>query len=162
MTQTSNLHVLGVVLSATAGSVIGALVLYGIGRQLDVERMEKIIDRWGHVLRLTKEDIHKADAWFDRYGPGTVFFRRFVPLVRSLISIPAGMSNMNMGVFLFLTTLGTLIWNVVLVNLGAYFGESWDVIAHYMDVYSKVIYVVMLLLMIVFIALYIKKRRGRK
>jgi membrane protein DedA with SNARE-associated domain len=162
MTQNANLSILGVVLSATAGSVLGALVLYGIGRQLDVERMEKIVDRWGHILRLTKKDIHKADAWFDKYGPWTVFFCRFVPLVRSLISIPAGMSNMNMGLFLVLTTFGTLIWNVVLVNLGAYFGESWDVIAHYMDVYSKVIYLVLFVLFIVLIGLYVRKRQKNK
>lgn len=158
MTNTSNLNVIGVILSATAGSVIGAMILYWVGLQLDVKRMEKVIDKWGHILRLSKNDIHKADAWFDKYGPWTVFFCRFIPLIRSLISIPAGMSNMNIGMFLLFTTLGTFIWNIVLVNLGAYFGASWDVIARYMDVYSKVIYVVLIMLFLVFIVIYLKKR----
>src|SRR5699024_2826327 len=109
-TTTSNLSVFGVVFSATAGSVIGAIALYIIGLQLDVARLEKIVNRWGKVFRITVNDIHKADDWFGKYGVWTVFFCRFVPLIRSLISIPAGMSNMNVGLFLPLTALGTLIW----------------------------------------------------
>jgi len=159
MTTSSKLSVIGVITSATAGSVIGAIVLYIIGLQLDVARLEKIVDRWGHILRLTKNDIYKADAWFDKYGPWTVFFCRFVPLIRSLISIPAGMSNMNIGLFLLFTTLGTLIWNIVLVYLGASVGGSWDTIVEYMDVYSRVIYVVLTLLVIILLYLFIKKRR---
>lgn len=149
MTTTTNLTIFKVVLSATAGSVVGAIVLYMIGLQLDVERLEKIVDRWGHILRLKKSDIHKADAWFDKYGPWAVFLCRFVPLIRSLISIPAGMSNMNVGIFLIFTTIGTFIWNIVLVNLGASLGNSWDVIVYYMDIYSNIIYAILLLLFII-------------
>lgn len=151
MTTTTNLTIFKVVLSATAGSVVGAIVLYMIGLQLDVERLEKIVDRWGHILRLKKSDIHKADAWFDKYGPWAVFLCRFVPLIRSLISIPAGMSNMNVGIFLIFTTIGTFIWNIVLVNLGASLGNSWDVIVYYMDIYSNIIYAILLLLFIIFV-----------
>ena len=78
------------------------------------------------ILRLNDKDIHKADAWFDKYGVWTVFFGSLVPLVRSLISIPAGMSNMNFGLFLLLTTIGTLIWNTALVSVGAAVGDNWD------------------------------------
>ncbi|MFD1708890.1 DedA family protein [Siminovitchia sediminis] len=159
MTTASNLSFFGVVLSATAGSLIGAIVLYIIGLQLDVERLEKIIGRWGHILRLTVNDIHKADAWFDKYGPWTVFFCRFIPLIRSLISIPAGMSNMNVGLFLLLTTLGTLIWNIVLVYLGSLVGASWEVIVNYLDIYSKVMYVILFLLGVVLLFIFFKKRR---
>ncbi|APC47604.1 DedA family protein [Virgibacillus halodenitrificans] len=159
MTTTSKLSVIGVITSATAGSVVGAIILYMIGLQLDVAKLEKIVDRWGHVLRITKKDIHKADRWFDKYGPWTVFFCRFVPLIRSLISIPAGMSNMNVGLFLLFTTLGTLIWNIVLVNLGASLGNSWEVVVEYMGIYSKVIYVVLLLLVAILLYLFIKRRR---
>lgn len=159
ITTTSDLTMTGVVIAATAGSMVGAIVLYIIGLQLNVPRLEKIVDRWGHILRITKEDIHKADAWFDKYGPWTVFFCRFVPLIRSLISIPAGMSNMNVGLFLSFTLLGTLIWNVVLVYLGATVGASWEVIVEYTDFYSKVIYVVLAILFIAVVIWYIKKRR---
>lgn len=159
MTTKSTLSILGVVISATVGSVVGAIVLYIIGLQLDVEKLEKIVDRWGHILHITINDIHKADAWFDKYGPWTVFFCRFVPLIRSLISIPAGMSNMNAGIFLLFTTLGTLIWNSILVYLGASLGDSWEVIVEYMEIYSRVIYAVLFLLVIVLLFIFAKKRR---
>ncbi|WP_173917497.1 DedA family protein [Halobacillus sp. Marseille-Q1614] len=159
VTTTSNLSIFGVVMASTAGSVLGAVVLYGIGLLLSVERLERIIEKWGHILRLTKQDVRKADKWFDRYGPWTVFFCRFVPLIRSLISIPAGMSKMNVAVFFVFTTLGTLIWNVVLVYLGASVGESWEEIVGYMDVYSKFIYTILAVLIVVLVVMYIKKRR---
>ncbi|WP_079509072.1 DedA family protein [Mesobacillus jeotgali] len=159
MTTTTNLSILGVVVSATAGSVLGAIILYIIGLQLDVNRLEKIVKRWGHILRIKISDIHKADAWFDKYGPWTVFFCRFVPLIRSLISIPAGMSNMNIGLFLVFTTVGTLIWNIVLVYLGASVGGSWDVIVEYMDIYSKIIYAILFILFIVLLFIFVKRRR---
>jgi membrane protein DedA with SNARE-associated domain len=74
MTTHSNLTILGVVIAATIGSVVGAIVLYGVGFVINVDRIEKIVDRWGHILRLTREDIHKANAWFEKYGVWTVFF----------------------------------------------------------------------------------------
>lgn len=161
MTTTSNLSIIGVITSATAGSVIGAIVLYIIGLQLDVATLEKIVNRWGHILRITISDIHRADDWFDRYGPWTVFFCRFVPLIRSLISIPAGMSNMNVGIFLPLTTVGTLIWNIVLVYLGASVGASWEVIVEYMEIYSKVTYVLLLFLIVVLFFIFIRRKGNR-
>lgn len=161
MTTASSLTKVGVIAAATAGSVGGAVILYGIGLLLDVERLEKIVDRWGRVLRLTREDIHKADAWFDKYGPWTVFFCRLVPLIRSLISLPAGMSNMNFLLFLLLTTLGSLIWNTVLVSLGAAVGDNWESIVHYMDIYSNIAYAVIAVLGIAAIIWYINFRRKR-
>lgn len=107
------------------------------------------MDRWGHILRLTREDIHKANAWFEKYGVWTVFFCRFIPLIRSLISLPAGMARMNFWVFLALTTVGTFIWNVVLVNIGAAVGDSWETIVGYMDIYSNIVYAVLAVLFIV-------------
>ncbi|EQB36248.1 hypothetical protein M948_14535 [Virgibacillus sp. CM-4] len=159
MTTTSKLSIIGVITSATAGSVIGAIVLYMIGLQLDVARLEKIVGRWGHILRITKNDIRKADSWFDKYGPWTVFFCRFVPLIRSLISIPAGMSNMNVGLFLLFTTIGTLIWNIILVYLGALVGDSWEVIVEYMEIYARLIYAILFLSVIILLYLFIKRRR---
>jgi membrane protein DedA with SNARE-associated domain len=142
MTTTSGLTVPGVVLAATLGSVVGAVILYGVGRLLDVERLEKLIDRWGRWLRIQKTDIRRADAWFDKYGYWTVLFCRMVPLIRSLISIPAGMAKMKFGLFLIFTTVGTLIWNVILVWVGASVGERWDEIVGYMDVFSNITYAI--------------------
>lgn len=159
MTTTTNLSMMGVVLFATVGSVGGAVILYGIGLLIDVNRLEKIVDKWGFILRLTRKDIHKADAWFAKYGVWTVFFCRLIPLVRSLISIPAGMSRMNFFMFLLLTTLGTLIWNVMLVNLGAAVGGSWESIVGYMDIYSNIIYAGLGILFLLFIVMAVRKRK---
>lgn len=158
MTTTSNLSIAGVVISATAGSVIGAVVLYTIGILLGIERLEKVIDRWGHILRFKIEDIHRAYMWFDKYGLWTVFFCRFIPLIRSLISIPAGIINMNLGIFLLLTTLGSFIWNIALVWLGASVGGSWDKIVGYMDIYSNAVYA-LLFLMVIVLFIFLKRRK---
>ena len=129
MTTTSNMSIFGVIVVSTIGSVAGAIVLYGIGVLLNVDRLEKMVDKWGHILRFTSKDIHKANAWFQRFGVWAIFFGRLVPLVRSLISIPAGMSRMNFGIFLLFTTVGTLIWNTILVSVGAAVGASWSTLS---------------------------------
>jgi membrane protein DedA with SNARE-associated domain len=160
MTTQTDLTITGVVIASTLGAVLGAVILYGIGMLLDVPRLERIIDRWGHILRLTKDDVHKANGWFDRFGVWTVFFCRMIPLVRSLISIPAGMNKMNFFVFLLFTTLGSLIWNILLVNLGASFGAAWPTIIEYFSVYSKVIYAVIAALLIWAAIWYFRRRRS--
>ncbi|MGX9132964.1 DedA family protein [Rummeliibacillus sp. JY-2-4R] len=159
LTTTSDATVIGVIIFSTVGSIVGAIVLFGIGRLLDVKRLERIVDRWGHILRLTRKDIQKADAWFRRFGVWAVLIGRLVPLVRSLISIPAGMARMNFGVFLFFTTIGSLIWNTVLVYLGATVGSNWSTIAGYMDTYSNVVVSILGVLFVLLIILYFKSRK---
>ncbi len=161
MTTQSEMTVMGVVLVSTAGSVAGAIILYGVGLLMDVKRLEKIIDRWGYVLRLKREDLYKADNWFDNYGIWTVLFCRLIPLIRSLISIPAGMSNMKFGLFLLFTTLGTLIWNTILVKVGSTVGDNWASIIGVMDVYSNIVYVLIVLVGLAVIWWYLQFRKRR-
>lgn len=158
MTTTTDLSVAGVVIASTLGSVGGAVVLYGVGLLIDIRKVERIVERWGHILRLTTNDIHKANGWFSKYGMWTVFFCRFIPLIRSLISLPAGMAHMNFLVFLILTTAGTLIWNIVLVLIGAAVGESWESVVGYMDMYSYIVYGAIALVFIVIVMIFLKKR----
>jgi membrane protein DedA with SNARE-associated domain len=162
MTTQSDLTVTGVVISSTLGAVVGAIILFYIGRLLDVERLERIVERWGHLLRTDKEDIHKANAWFHRYGIWTVFFCRMVPIVRSLISIPAGMAKMNFPLFLLFTTVGSLIWNMVLVNLGAALGASWSKVLEYMSVYQDIVIVIVGALLIVGAVWFFRRNRSQK
>jgi len=162
MTTKTHLTLPGVILASTIGSVAGAVVLYFIGFLLEVRRLERIVERWGRVLRVKKEDIHRADRWFAKYGYWTVFFCRMIPLVRSLISIPAGMARMKFGLFLLFTTIGTLIWNTVLVYLGAALGESWESIVHYMDMYSHFTYAVIGLVVLAVLYLYLRRARNMK
>lgn len=159
MTTTTELNIPLMIVAATIGAVVGAAILYGLGTLLDVERLDKIVDKYGNILRITHADIHKADSWFDRYGFWTVFFCRFVPLIRSLISLPAGMANMNFGLFLVFTTVGTVIWNTVLIYLGAAVGSQWETIVHYMDIYSNIAYVILGIIGIAVIVWYIRKRK---
>lgn len=163
MTTNTDMTIIGVVTSATFGSVAGAVILYGIGRMLNVNKLEKIISRFGHILRVKVSDIQKANSWFTRYGYKAIFLCRMIPLVRSLISIPAGMANMKFNLFLFYTTVGTLIWNIALVSAGAVLGESWESVLGFMDVYSNIIYGILGLAIIAFcIMWFLKKKRTLK
>lgn len=141
MTTYSDMTMLGVIIASTLGSLAGAVVLYYIGYLVNRTRMERIIVKWGRIVRLTTDDVQKAYQWFSKHGAWTVLLCRLVPLLRSLISIPAGSARMNFGLFLLLTTIGSLIWNIVLIGIGAAVGASWEKIVSYMDIYSNIIYV---------------------
>lgn len=109
---------------------------------------------------MKREDIHKAFDWFDNKGKFAVFFGRFIPIVRSLVSIPAGMARMPMIPFLTLTTIGSLIWNTVLISLGRIAGESWGKIAGYVGGYSDLVILGFIALFIIgVISFYFKKTK---
>lgn len=162
LTTYTNITVWGVVLAATIGSLLGAVILYWIGTLLDVDRLERIIKRWGRIARIKVEDVHKADAWFDKYGYWTVLIGRMVPVVRSLISIPAGMSNMRFGLFMLFTVIGTLIWNSILITVGVILGESWHDITSFMDLYSDIVYFFLAVIFAILLYLYFRKKRQRR
>ena len=145
MTTYTRMHVPGVVLSSTAGSLVGAVILYQLGNLLSPERLEHLITGpVGKALRLKKEHIQQAMDWFDSRGNYTVFFCRFIPIVRSLISIPAGMAAMASGRFLWMTALGSFLWNLALISLGAFAGSSWEKAARYFGNYTKAAKIVLL------------------
>ncbi len=159
MTTYTKLNIVVMVLAATAGSVVGAIALYYIGKIFNKERLKKLISgKLGKILRLKTSDIDKADEWFDTKGNKTVFFCRFVPLIRSLISIPAGMSEMPMPKFLLYTTIGSLIWNFVLILVGSLVGENWENIVSIFDTYSHIIVAILAVLVILAIVIFYWKR----
>ena len=163
MTTYTSLHVVGGIISATIGSVVGAIILYLIGKLLNKERLISIVSgKVGKILRLKPKDIEKADKWFDERGNIAVFFCRFVPIVRSLISIPAGMSDMPIRSFLLFTTIGTLIWNTVLVILGSKMGENWTKIVDFISEYASITLVVLVIGFIAFIAWFYFGRLQKK
>ena len=155
MTTKTTLNAIGVIIAATIGSVVGAIVLYLIGRILNKERL-------GKVLRLKKEDIEKADKWFDTKGQKTVFICRFIPIVRSLISIPAGMSEMPFIKFLIYTILGSTIWNTVLVILGKKLGDSWEDVVNVFDRFSHIILIILIVIFVLFVVWFYKFRGKEK
>lgn len=150
MTTYTNLNIPIMIVAATLGSLVGALVLYYIGKIFNKERLKRIVNgKIGKVLRLKASDIEKADHWFDKKGNKTVFFCRFIPIVRSLISIPAGMSEMPMQKFLIYTILGSLIWNTVLIIIGSVVGDKWETIVGYLDNFSNVILIILVIIFVV-------------
>ena len=163
MTTKTVLNEVGVIISATIGSTVGAIVLYLIGRILNKERLEKIVSgKIGKVLRLKSEDIEKADKWFDTKGQKTVFICRFIPIVRSLISIPAGMSEMKIWKFLLYTIFGSAIWNTVLVLLGKKLGDSWETVVNVFNEFSHIILIILIILCIVGIWWFYAKKDKKK
>lgn len=165
MTTYSDMEVWVVIVTATVGSYAGACVLYAVGRFFNQERLSRIVSgKLGKILHLNREDIRKADEWFLKKGSKTVFFCRCVPIVRSLISIPAGMAQMPFTTFTILTLSGTLIWNTVLVLLGSFSGSAWESSLQYFGWYSKIVLILLALLVIVGGIIYLmrKKRKEKK
>jgi membrane protein DedA with SNARE-associated domain len=119
-----------VVAFATAGSLVGALVLYRLGAVLGTDRLERLADR---LPLMGARDVQRADAWMARHGSWAVLLGRMVPGVRSLVSIPAGVQRMPLGRFVLLTTVGSAVWNVLFVGLGFVLGEEWDRVGAYSD-----------------------------
>lgn len=163
MTTYSKLGVPLMILFSTLGSVVGAIVLYYVGKILNKERLKKIVSgKVGKMLRLKASDIEKADRWFDTKGNKTVFFCRFIPVVRSLISIPAGMSEMAMTKFLLYTTVGSAIWNTVLLVIGNRVGKNWKDILGIMDQYSHVVLILLIILFVAFLVYFFYFRTQKK
>ncbi|HCE61329.1 DedA family protein [Janibacter terrae] len=130
------------ILWATLGSVTGALLLYGLGAALGMDRLRGIARRMPLV---DVADIDKTDAWFSRHGAKAVFFGRFVPGIRSLISIPAGIDRMPLAKFVGYTSAGSLIWNSLFVWIGFQLGDRYELVERYMDPISKVVYALIVL-----------------
>lgn len=150
VTKTS-LTLIGVILASTLGSIIGAIILFSVSRNLTLERLERLLEtKLFRLLGFKKDDAQKAINWFDKYGIGAIFYGRCIPVVRSLISIPAGIAHVGWGKFLTLTTLGSLIWNTVLVGLGFYTGKNWHIVVKIFDDYTIVIIVIILIALVYF------------
>jgi len=148
-----------VLIATTLGSLLGALLLYGIGMAIGQRRVRQLVERYGHWALLTPDDLTRAELWFDRYGPVAVLTGRLVPVVRSLVSIPAGYRRMPLGQFLLLTSAGSALWNGVLVGLGWALGENWHAIEEYVGWLQYVVIAVVAVLILRFVW---QRLRGRR
>ncbi|GAA1702930.1 hypothetical protein GCM10009792_23890 [Microcella alkalica] len=150
----------GAIIATTIGSVVGAIVLYYLGQFVGVVRLR----RWADKMPLmSSDDVDKSMAWFGKYDKIAVFTGRFVPIVRSLVSIPAGVERMNLGIFLLLTTIGSGLWNTLFIVLGFALGENWDLVESWMGQYSRVVLVIAIVVFLVIVGLRIRRvRRDRR
>ncbi|RJL36168.1 DedA family protein [Bailinhaonella thermotolerans] len=140
----------------TVGSIVGALALYTIGRVFGRERIRAIVAR----LPLMKvSDVDKTEAWFAKHGGKAVFFGRMIPIFRSLISVPAGIEAMPVGLFLLLSGLGSLIWNTAFVLAGYLLGESWWLVEEYVGIASKAVVGLVLLAIAAFVFVRVRDNR---
>jgi membrane protein DedA with SNARE-associated domain len=143
---------------ATAGSVAGSLVVYGAGALLGRDRTRAIAER---IPLVRAHELDRAEAWFARYGPRTVFLARMVPVLRSLISVPAGISRMPVVTFVLLTALGSLIWNSVFVLAGYWLGDNWRLVEEYGGAVSKGVVVVAVVAVGWFVVARLTRSRAR-
>ncbi|MFM2354044.1 MAG: hypothetical protein RLZZ608_1450, partial [Actinomycetota bacterium] len=137
-----------VIVATTLGSLVGAIVLYALGRWVGVDRLKRAADR---IPLTSAADVEKAMAWFHRFGPTAVLIGRFIPIVRSLISIPAGVDRMRLWLFLLLTAIGSGIWNTIFVVLGFVLGENWTVVEDIASRYSRVVLIIAIIVVVAFI-----------
>lgn len=129
--STGDFNVFLAILFATIGSLVGALALYCIGLYFGERRVRYIVGRWGKWLGFKESDVDKADVWFDKYGGLAVMLCRVIPIVRSLISIPAGLRKMPLLPFMLFTTIGSLTWNTILIFAGYVLGENFGFVEDY-------------------------------
>jgi membrane protein DedA with SNARE-associated domain len=124
------------VLAATIGSVVGALVLYAIAAAIGPERIRSFVVRFGKWFGVKESDMVRAEEWFDRRSNAAVLVGRCVPLIRSLVSIPAGFRRMKFVPFITLTAVGSAVWNIALIGAGATLGDQWDRVGDYVGIFQ--------------------------
>jgi membrane protein DedA with SNARE-associated domain len=131
----------GMIVAATLGSVVGAWILYGIAAWIGQDRLRGMILKYGGWLGVKDRDITRAEEWFDRRSDVAVAVGRCVPLIRSLVSIPAGFRRMPLVRFTLLTAAGSLVWNAALIGAGAALGDNWEQVGKVIERFQLVVIV---------------------
>lgn len=132
------------ILAATVGSVIGALIMYWIAAIIGDERLHAFTRRFGKWMQIREADLTRAEEWFDRHAMSAVLVGRCVPLIRSVVSIPAGFRRMKLIPYIAYTFLGSLVWNIALVGAGAVLGENWERVEPVVATFQWIVIVVIL------------------
>jgi len=161
--EKSEVTVFGLIIFATLGSIFGAFILYWIGTLLNVNKLETWLEKkWIKRLGFKKNEVEKTVKFFEKWKGVAVFFGRCVPIVRSLISIPAGMVKMNLLKFTLYTAFGSLVWNTLLISAGAFLGENWRNVVTLVDEYKNIVLIILSTVTIILIWRYFKKRNSYK
>ncbi len=140
------------------GTVIGALPWYFLGKLLNEKKLSNFIDRKGRFVGISLKDLDKSKLWFDKYGVLLVFWGRLIPGIRTLISVPAGIELMSINKFLIWTSLGSLIWVILLTSSGYLFGENYEIIGSYIDNFKVILKPIFLIIILIFLIRFFKKK----
>lgn len=141
----------GILLAGTAGSLLGALTLYYLGQYVGEPLIRTFIRRYGHYLFMAERDLNRSLDLFEQYSASIVFFGRFIPLIRSLISVPAGMNRMPLGRFVFFTALGSGLWNGLMSYIGVILGENWAELLIFVKQYEILVVATLVALILFFV-----------
>ena len=142
--QQGSYSVVLMILAATVGSVIGALIMYWIAAVIGDERLHAFTRKFGKWVQIREADLTRAEEWFDRHAMSAVLVGRCVPLIRSVVSIPAGFRRMKLIPYIAYTFLGSLVWNIALVGAGAVLGENWERVEPVVATFQWIVIVVIL------------------
>lgn len=156
--STTKLTFISVLFAATLGSVSGAVVLYYIGKYINSPKVRNVFIGKDKILRIDQDSLGKIKKIYTKYQKISVFFFRMVPVFRSIISIPAGMFNMNLIEFVILTTLGSTIWNALIIFAGMKLGENWKDIEVFIKDYTLII----IGIVVIFLIFYFVKKKNKK
>ncbi|MCX6536109.1 MAG: DedA family protein [Actinobacteria bacterium] len=154
-----DMSVVIMVIVATIGSVVGSLIMYGIAAAIGPNRLHSFINQYGKWVGISSAELDKAERWFDRRANATVLFGRCVPLIRAVISIPAGFRRMKIIPFTIYTAIGSLMWNIFLIGAGALLGDQWDRISKYISVFQWVVILAIIVVLARFVISRVKRRR---
>lgn len=155
-------NIVQVLIWATLGSFLGAWIWYWVGYLISEERVRKLLQKIGKVIMITEEDLDTALSWFGKYGEWCVFFGRMVPIIRTLISVPAGLSKMNWAKFSAFTIIGTLCWNIILGFAGRLLGDNYTVIVELIDKFKIVVIILCVAAVAFFYYKRIKSQKEKK
>ncbi|MGA1069810.1 MAG: DedA family protein [Ilumatobacteraceae bacterium] len=155
----SDTTVVGMMIAATVGSVVGALILYFVSAAIGPERLRQFVERFGKWFGVKSSDLVRAEEWFDRRSSAAVLVGRCVPLIRSIVSIPAGFRRMKLTSFVVLTAIGSAVWNIALIGAGAVLGDQWERVGEYVGVFQWLVIAAVLLLLVRFVVSRLKNRR---
>lgn len=162
MSVKSGLSILVLFIISTIASFIGLLILYYLCRLIKEESIYRFVDKCGKWFKLKGNDVKRANDWFKRYGAWAVLLCRFIPVLRVLITIPAGINKMNVATFTMLSLLGTTIWNFALILLGRLLSDSFDVLMSGIHTYSYFMYVILIIIILyVLYRLFFKKNNAK-
>jgi len=159
LTLTGRFSIFWITVIGMMGSLTGAFLFYGLGMWLGEPRVRTIIEKYGRYALLSMTDLDRSLEWFDKYDDWVIFFSRMVPIVRSLISIPAGIANMNIAKFSFFTILGTALWSFLLAFGGRLLGEQWPLIAEFINTYQNIVLVIAVTAVLLFIGSRLFKKK---